>query len=57
LQPLGAILLQLLEDRHDALVDELAEEGWSANQRQAKRAALAAIDAAIERRTSTSSSA
>jgi hypothetical protein len=51
LQPINALRLQFLEDRHDALVAELAEDGWTVHQREAKRHALAAIDAAIERRT------
>ena len=48
LQPIGAIRLQWLEDRHDALVAELKEE-LPDNSRIATRNALAAIDAAIAR--------
>jgi hypothetical protein len=51
LQPIAALRLEFLEERHAALVAELAEDGWTVSQRLSKTHALAVIDAAIERRS------
>jgi hypothetical protein len=48
LQPIGALRLQWLEDRHDALTAEL-KDALPEHSRISKRHALAAIDAAIAR--------
>lgn len=50
LEPIGTLRLKWLKERHDIITAELEETELTITERRSRRKALAAIDAAIEKK-------